>query len=460
MAIRVQMSEKATVPATIRLIRLLVKLLVLSLALPELRLGTSGFFYPKPTIIGQAATGAPFFIEVIVIAIVMLFLLAFMIQVVRIEMRWYHGITLLLIAFAFLGLAIPEIQVIPTSGSTFGYVRITFETLGLFFAIVSIPWRRKDLLDITRLFIFVGVFHAALIFISFLIPYESVPDFFNIIESTPFRYSGIFVQASRAAVLLVVSLAILLQQVLSLSSLSVVAFVRAGFFSLIVVIGILLAQTRASYVAIAGVIFLFFLENRQRRLSTVLLVVSASAALVLVLSMFGVLEIGLSRLGESGSATESGELLDEIGDSRGFIWEVAFQAMIDYPFGLGYGTLDWYATDLVLPHAHNMYLQTGVQSGALSMILLIYLHLRGLLWSKRKLTNGADPEFDTAVNGLRLGVVAFIIAGQFEPFLVTNTGHWFWALFGILMAPVEMAPAESPEPPPETRLLQPAALKR
>jgi len=448
MAIKVQQLDNSTSLGTIRLIRLLVKLLVLSLALPELRLGTSGFFYPKPTLLGQAATGAPFFTEVLVIVIVMLFLLAFMIQFIRIEPRWYHGVTLILIAAAFIGLAVPEISVIPGSGSSFGYARTTFETLGLFFALVSIPWRRKDFIDITRLFIFVGVVHGTLIFISFLLPYETVPDFFNIVQSNPLRYSGIFVQASRGAALLAVSLAILLQQVLSISSISITAFVRAGVLSSIILIGILLAQTRASYIAVAGVVLMFLVENRKKRLSTVLLLVSGVAVLTLILSTFGVLEIGLSRFGESGSASESGELLDEIEGSRGFIWEVAFQAMIDYPFGMGYGTLDWYAEDLVLPHAHNMYLQTGIQSGVASMILIIYLHLRALLWSKRLLTNGADPELDTAVNGMRLGLVAFIIAGQFEPFLVTNTAHWFWILLAILVAPIE--PSQ-----PETHTLKP-----
>ncbi len=447
MITNVQPKEQTRLPATIHLLRLLGKLLVLTYALPEMRLGLNGFTYPAATFGIGAPTGAPYFIEVVTLAILALFALAYMVHVLRVKSRWYHGVAMIMIVFGVMSMIIGNFSMFVLDGSEFGQARFAFESMLLLIVIASVPWRRRDLVHIIWAFTAVGVFHSIALILSYILPYTTAARVFVILPAVPvFRYAGLFSQPSRASVILT---AILMMQVPFILPAKLIRISRrfiAGGAAVLIFIGLWIAQTRASYLAIAVAGALFMYEQRKNRVNNFVLLFIAGFMLFLVLTSFGLLEIGLSRFSDvveassittlgASNGNDSTSVMDILDESRGFIWEIAFQAMLDYPLGMGFGALYDYSGDLGIPHAHNMFLQWGVQFGFVGLLLMLYLIVRALAMSRIKIQK--DDNNASHLMALRLALVSYLVSGLFEPFLNTNSGPFFWLMLGLLVANYE-----------------------
>ena len=447
MTTRVQQPEQTAVPATIHLLRLLGKLLVLAYALPEMRFGLNGFSYPAPTFGIMNPTGAPYFIEVVTLGILALFALAFLVHVLRIKSRWYHGVATIMIVFSAMSMIIGNFSMFQLDGSQFGQARFVFESMILFIVIASVPWRQKDFVHIIWAFSAVGVFHAITLILSYVLPYSMTSTVFTILPSIPvFRYAGLFSQPSRASVILTAIFMMQVPFILPANPIRMSRRVIAGGVALLIFVGLWIAQTRASYLAIAAAGAVFMYEQRKNRVNNFMLVFIAGFMLFLVLTSFGLLEVGLSRFSEvvetsstatlgAGGGIDANSAFDILDESRGYIWEVAFQAMTDYPLGMGFGALFDYSGDLRIPHAHNMFLQWGVQFGFVGLLLLMYLIVRSLAMNRIKIQS--DEDISSLLMAVRLAVISYLVSGIFEPFLNTNSGPFFWLMLGLIVANYE-----------------------
>lgn len=467
MITNVQPREQIRLPATISLLRLLGKLLVLAYAFPEMRFGLTGFWYPPPTFGYLNPTGAPYFIEVVTLAILALFGLAYMVHVLRVKARWYHGVAVIMIVFGVMSMIIGNFSMFRLDGSEFGQARFVFESMVLFIVVVSVPWRQKDLIHILWAFTAVGVFHSLMLIMSFVLPFNTAASYFVILPAIPvFRYAGLFSQPSRASVILTAIFMMQIPFILPASPIRMSRRVLAGGAALLIFVGLWLAQTRASYLAIAAAGIVFMYEQRKNRLNNFMLLFIAGFLLFLALSSFGLLEVGLSRFSDvvetpsaasMGGGIDAASAIDVLDESRGFIWEVAFQAMLDYPLGMGFGALFDYSGDLHIPHAHNMFLQWGVQFGFIGLLFLLYLIVRALAMNRIKIKT--EEHISSLLMALRLAVLSYLVSGIFEPFLNTNSGPFFWIMLGLLVANYEKdtppAPLPEPEPPRVRSRLQP-----
>lgn len=129
--------------------------------------------------------------------------------------------------------------------------------------------------------------------------------------------------------------------------------------------------------------------------------------------------------------------------SRLDVWQQSLTMLWDMPFtGIGLNTFPFirdrfypgFSTTVNLPHAHNLFLQTGLDLGIPG--LLAFVTMLVLVGKAAYGTYGALPTFDQIVMvGAAAGVIAYLTFGLTDAItLGAKPGAVFWALLGLMMS--------------------------
>lgn len=137
---------------------------------------------------------------------------------------------------------------------------------------------------------------------------------------------------------------------------------------------------------------------------------------------------------------------EQLGSSRGYIWSRSLP-ILKNTFAIGYGPdtfavnfpqddyigkIKAYGTmNILVDKPHNMYLQTGINTGVISLIALLILFLIYIIQSfKIYLKNTFDDFYSIAGVGIFLGILGYLVAGIFNDSVV-SVAPVFWLLFGV-----------------------------
>lgn len=203
---------------------------------------------------------------------------------------------------------------------------------------------------------------------------------------------------------------------------------------LILGVTLLVTQSRGAWLGVALALGVMTLLSFRRAWLLLFILIPA---LVIALNFFGV-ERFLDFVAGGGTI--------ESGAGRLEIWERALYMLQDFPFtGVGIGTFGKVASilypfftiapDTQVPHAHNVYLQAGVDHGIPGMVAIIgfltALCVTGLISIRRAQ--------DTPWRGLAIGLfgalVVYLAHGMFDAIDNTlKTSALIYASFGLLIA--------------------------
>ena len=175
------------------------------------------------------------------------------------------------------------------------------------------------------------------------------------------------------------------------------------------ILTVLGASSRGSQLALAGIMVIMF-RNSMFKLKPLL------GTIVLVLGLVTLLpDEQKERLSNSGD--------DKTSEQRLLYWENGWEMMKDHPFG-GVGFFNFipyfdrhYPGDALFGTAelpHNIFIQVGTDAGfpALALFILIIIYCLSTTFKMTR-KNEAPPLFKSIAAGLGVGVVGFVIAGQF-----------------------------------------------
>lgn len=137
---------------------------------------------------------------------------------------------------------------------------------------------------------------------------------------------------------------------------------------------------------------------------------------------------------------------ERLGSGRGYIWSRSIPLLKDTLL-IGHGP-DTYAgyfpqndfmakykyldnPKIVVDKPHNMYLQAGINTGVLSLLILLAMFIGYFIWSMR-LYIKADFNDNNAIIGAAVtaGIIAYLITGLFNDSVV-GVAPVFWCLLGI-----------------------------
>jgi O-antigen ligase len=412
--------------------KFMVVAVAIAVLLQEAKLGRLGLYLPGR---GSqvSASGVPFLQEYFVLSAVFLLILIPRslfspagARTRRVLAMFVYWALLVLIGAALLGL--------PAGAGAAGHLRMLAEGVALFFALSRTRWGWPEVHRVLLAFVVVMSIHASMLWLSFvapgLLPFET---YGSIAKGQP-RLSGLFIEPSRAAFMLLIALAVSVSTLLARLErrwriLHIIAIpLLAG--------ALLLTQTRAA--VIAGVVALCYMLWSIRRLGLVVAIALVSMLVALSgVGRFDFLRVGLARFNGIGQGGSGVDRLD--------VLRVTFDLMMQYPLGSGAGALYEFSGGLRIPHAHNMFLQIAVMFGIPGLALFLWW-----LWSIFRLSSSralADPTDLMVASGtfvLRSAIVAMLVACLAEPFLITNVGIWFWCFAGLIVA---MNGARSPVKP-------------
>jgi len=173
-------------------------------------------------------------------------------------------------------------------------------------------------------------------------------------------------------------------------------------------------------------------------------------------------QVGIEEL--MGPLTVMGTAVNSL-QGRLELWQRAIYIMQDFPYtGISMGTFDrvidvmyplfLVGPDAVVFHAHNLYLQTGVEFGIPGLVAYMSL-LSAFGFTAWAILRSPASEWDFRVVtiGLVCGLVAHLIYGLTDAIVLANkTGAFIWAAFGLVVAihrlirdhPVAVSHAETP----------------
>jgi putative inorganic carbon (HCO3(-)) transporter len=194
---------------------------------------------------------------------------------------------------------------------------------------------------------------------------------------------------------------------------------------------IVIIQSRGAYVALAiALLVLFFFVNRRVALFTLGGLTLVTGAGVIIMLVFNQTKL------EASSLQGVNERLE--------IWSRAIASISDFPFtGIGFGTFT-FATSLIYPfslidvsngappHAHNLFLQVGVDLGVIGLISYIALLLNISVLS---LTHWKQKSPNWIILGSFASLSAFLVYGLTDAISWgTRPAFLGWAVLGLLLA--------------------------
>jgi len=210
----------------------------------------------------------------------------------------------------------------------------------------------------------------------------------------------------------------------------------SGFVFLVLGGTLVLTQSRS---ALSGaVLAILLLAVWRSRWFLLAIPVLAGAGWVLVQ------RVGIEEL--LGPLTVMGTAVNSL-QGRLELWQRAIYIMQDFSFtGISIGTFDSVVNvmyplfligpDAVVFHAHNLYLQTGVEFGIPGLVAYMGL-LAAFGFTAWTILRSPASEwgFRVVAIGLLCGLVAHLVYGLTDAIVVANkTGAFIWAAFGLLVA--------------------------
>ncbi len=212
---------------------------------------------------------------------------------------------------------------------------------------------------------------------------------------------------------------------------------------------LLLSQSRSSLfgfaVALAAMIAV---RNRTLRWAGI-------GALIIGAAL--VLYLGPDRVGQAllGSA----DVADTVGNisfaGRKEIWQRSIYMLQDFPFtGIGLNTFPLVASllypfflispDVSVPHAHNIFLQVGVDLGIPGLVAYVGLLTAFGVCAWKAYKRHQDSTMQLVVLGLGAGILAHHVYGLTDAItLGAKPGFLLWAIFGLVAA-IHNLPATTP----------------
>ena len=210
-----------------------------------------------------------------------------------------------------------------------------------------------------------------------------------------------------------------------------------GLSLLITLITLVLTQSRSAVLGL-GVALLFLLALRNRW-------TAAGFILAVASTIIGVWQVGVTRtgkllLGVAGEGMPVGTL-DFAG--RQEVWSRAVYMLQDFPYtGVGLGMFDKVAhvlypffligPDAVVVHAHNVYLQVGVDLGLPGLVAYVGLITAACVaaWQSSRRARSRDTRMIAV--GLLGGIVAYHVYGLTDAMtLGAKPGVFLWAIMGL-----------------------------
>lgn len=405
-----------------RLVRLLTKVLLLTILIQEAKLSPKGLVFPVlRTASPGFSTGLPFVSEVVILTIIAAFTCITLVRKLRLITSWAQVYVSWLAWWIAISVCFAYLRDVPQGPSAFGATRMFLESMALLFIVSRTPWTRQDIVHLYWLLIGTAVFHSAVILASYL--------GVNNLNLTVYvlgnaRYSGMFLQPSRLALLFAISLTAVMARLLVDQlppTKALLHLLAAGTIAA----GLMLTQTRMAIFAAGFCVIWIVATYRQRvwdRKGKAITLLAAFVTVGAAIASAGILDAGISRF----------QIPGDFGGTRQPVWSQSLDILLRYPLGTGFGGLKpltgW------IPHAHSLYLHWAVMFGLPGVALLIYFISRVYMESA-KLKLHWDKSALAFYVALRASWVTYLVASMAEPFQITNVGYWFWLLAGLLAAP-------------------------
>ena len=200
---------------------------------------------------------------------------------------------------------------------------------------------------------------------------------------------------------------------------------------------LLLTQSRGAMLGIVAALMVVAVARDRRWAWGAALIVVVVAVVVAIVGVQPALDLVMGGLGGSTVQSAAGRLE---------LFSRAIYMLEDFPFtGVGLGMFSrvlnvLYPLFLVgpeteLPHAHNIFLQAGVDHGMPGLIaylaLIILLGVMGI----QTIRQSRGRPWEPLAIGLLAGLVAFLIHGQVDTYGYTPRAHILvWGHFGLLAA--------------------------
>lgn len=192
------------------------------------------------------------------------------------------------------------------------------------------------------------------------------------------------------------------------------------------ILTILGASSRGSQLALAFIMALMFRKSIFKVKSLIGVVLLVTALIYLIP------EEQKERFRSTGT--------DKTSLQRLLYWENGWEMMKDHPFtGVGYFNFvpyfeAYYPEDMLYKTAqlpHNIFIQVGTDAGFPALIFFVLLIIYSLRTCYR-LSRGNSPNLQRTISaGLGIGVIGYLIAGQF----VTVTYYpFFWVHLALIVA--------------------------
>jgi len=194
--------------------------------------------------------------------------------------------------------------------------------------------------------------------------------------------------------------------------------------------GLLFSFVRGAWLGlISGILFVGFFKKKKHFLLIICPLMILMVSIIIFYSPFRQRAVGIINTQTDYSNLE-----------RIHIWTTSYEIFKDYPImGIGGGNfrdvMDKYQNRKSFSHAHNNFIQIGVENGLIGLALYLYIWFlffkEGFLATKK----GLDPFSKGVILGGIAALVGFHIAGLFEyNFGDAEVAMMMWVLVGFTFA--------------------------
>lgn len=235
-----------------------------------------------------------------------------------------------------------------------------------------------------------------------------------------------------------------------------------GVLTGVLLLALLLTQSRSAWLGVAaGAVVLLWLLGRWGRV-----VLGVGVAIVLIGVALGVPGRLMSNGRPSSAAVTDQAVFDPSLVDRTEIWSRAIYGLQDFPFtGMGLGTFRYVlpvlyplfsvSPDVDLGHAHNEWLQAGVDLGLAGLIAFVALQGLSVVLAYRAFRMTWPVMVRWLMAGVLAGLVAHSIYGLTDAVaLGAKPGVFVWILLGLSAAVWRLGMARSFPASEESRLVQ------
>lgn len=211
-----------------------------------------------------------------------------------------------------------------------------------------------------------------------------------------------------------------------------------------------LTQSRSGYIGMAAALYVMLLISLPRRWRQIAIVIVLIAVLITGITLLTFDNLRIWDWKPEGQVLGEGLLSTNSLDSRRKIWSRAIYGLQDFPFtGMGMNTfrevvnvlypLSQVPSGVNIAHAHNEFLQAGLDLGIPGLIAFIALYMiafwmSGRIWKLARCFEPVERALQRAIIlGLAGGLLAHMFYGMTDAVaLGAKPGFLFWVLLGLI----------------------------